>query len=184
MKKRLLGVLLLTATVFVAQAQKIVAYYPYYKSNYNSIDYAKLTDIFYGFIGTNAQGDLTVGSKRDNFTNPTYLGYMGGAYEQTFEQAEWNALRDLAQAAGVKVHIAIGGARITGHLAASAKPAYRANLISEIVDFVSGNHALNNTRITGVDLDWEFPESAEEIINHLALCKELRAALDTRGTTD
>ena len=184
MKKRLLGVLLLTATIFVAQAQKIVAYYPYYKSNYTTLDYSKITDIFYGFIGSDAKGNLTVGSTRDNFTNPTYLGYMAGGYEATFEQSEWNGLRDRAKAAGTKVHIAIGGARITGHLAESAKPAYRANLISELVDFVSGNHSLNNTRITGVDLDWEFPESAEERTNHLALCQELRSALDAQGAID
>lgn len=184
MKKRLLGVLLLTASIFVAQAQKIVAYYPYYKSNYTSLDYSKITDIFYGFIGSDARGNLTVGCTRDNFTNPTYLGYMAGGYEEVFQQTEWNGLRDRAIAAGTKVHIAIGGARITGHLAESAKPAYRANLISEIVDFVAGNHTLNNTRITGVDLDWEFPESAEERTNHLALCQELRSALDTRGAID
>ena len=173
MKKRLLGVLLAGATFFGATAQKIVAYYPYYASSANSIPYDKITDIFYGFIGTNGSGSLTVSCAKD-----------GGGSETVFEQAEWNLIRNLADAAGVNVHIAVGGANITNHLANSANGSSRTTLVNDIVDFVSGNHTLNSEPIKGVDIDWEFPDNPTEIANHLELCKELRSALDIQGASD
>lgn len=173
MKKRLLGVLLLAGFAISTQAQKIVAYYPYYKSTVNSIQYSKITDIFYGFIGTDGNGNLTASCQKD-----------GGGSETVFQQSEWNTMRGLAQAAGVNVHIAVGGANISNHVATSAAGASRSNFVDEIVDFVRGNHALNNTQIKGVDIDWEFPDNSTEIANHLLLCQELRAALDAAGNTD
>ena len=173
MKKNLLGLLLAGATFFGATAQKIVAYYPYYASTASSIPYDKITDIFYGFVGTNGSGSLTASCSKDE-----------GGSETVFEQSEWNLIRNLADAAGVGVHIAVGGANITNHLANSANGSSRTTLVNDIVDFVSGNHALNSEPIKGVDIDWEFPDNNTEIANHLALCKELRAALDAQGTTD
>ena len=173
MKKRLLGVLLATVTFFGATAQKIVAYYPYYASSASTLPYNKITDIFYGFIGTNGSGSLSASCSKD-----------AGGNETVFEQAEWNTLRDLANAQGVSVHIAVGGANITNHLANSASGSSRSTLVSDIVKFVSGNHSLNNKRIKGVDIDWEFPDNSTEIANHLLLCQELRSALDIQGNTD
>jgi GH18 family chitinase len=173
MKKRLLGVLLATATFFGATAQKIVAYYPYYASSASTLPYNKITDIFYGFIGTNGSGSLTASCSKD-----------AGGNETVFEQAEWNTLRDLASAQGVNVHIAVGGANITNHLANSANGSSRSTLVSDIVKFVAGNHSLNSKRIKGVDIDWEFPDNSTEIANHLLLCQDLRAALDVQGNTD
>jgi GH18 family chitinase len=173
MKKRLLGVLLAGATFFGATAQKIVAYYPYYASTASTLPYDKVTDIFYGFIGTNGSGSLTASCTKDE-----------GGSETVFEQAEWNLLRDLANAAGVNVHIAVGGANITNHLANSANGSSRTNLVNDIVDFVSGNHSLNSKKIKGVDIDWEFPDNPTEIANHLKLCQELRSALDVQGASD
>tara|TARA_Y100000589_G_scaffold522_1_gene464 strand:+ start:2114 stop:4525 length:2412 start_codon:yes stop_codon:yes gene_type:complete len=173
MKKRLLGLFLVASTIFSASAQKIVAYYPYYASSASTLPYDKITDIFYGFIGTNGSGSLTASCTKDE-----------GGSETVFEQSEWNTLRDLANAAGVNVHIAVGGANITNHLANSANGASRTTLVNDIVDFVSGNHSMNNKKIKGVDIDWEFPDNSTEIADHLELCKELRSALDAQGSLD
>lgn len=169
MKKRLLGVLLLAAFTFGAQAQKVLGYWPYYRTGINNIQYDNYTDLVYAFIEPNWNGTLEIGGD--------------------FNLSEFNSLVANCQLNGVKPHISVGGASKSQRIASVAGNAsQRATFVSEIVSFVAGTHPSrvqsgNTTPLAGMDIDWEFPTVAQTG-NHLALCTELRAALDAQGLQD
>jgi chitinase len=80
-----------------------------------------------------------------------------------------------AHAAGVKVMASIGGANNS-----SAFPGIAANSGSRST-FASNVKALcDNNNLDGVDIDWEFPENAQDSANFTLLMKQLRTTLGTR----
>ena len=170
MKKVLTAILILVGATMVAhqsQAQRVLAYYPYYVTGEEAdVQYDKLTDIVYAFLQLNGTG--TLGS---------------GNY---FNTSQFAQIRDLAHAQGVNVHVSVGGGGAPSNDLAfvSSDGTKRATMVADIVAFVSGNHALNNIPIKGIDVDWEFPTSQTARDNHEALLAELRSALDAQGVTD
>lgn len=169
MKKRLLGALLLAAFTFGAQAQKVLGYWPYYRTGISSIQYDNYTDLVYAFIEPTWNGTLEIGGD--------------------FNLSEFNSLVTNCNLNGVKAHISVGGANKSVNIAnVASNPTYRATFVSEIVSFVAGTHPSrvnsgNTTPLAGMDIDWEFP-TVNQTDEHLALCQELRAALDAQGQTD
>jgi GH18 family chitinase len=168
MKKGLLSIIAvfcLLAAPLATNAQKILGYYPYYRTTVGNIQYSQYTDIVYAFLEPNWNGTLEI-------------------YGGDFDLTEFNTMVSNCALNNVGAHISIGGAFKSDRIAhVAADAGRRAVFIAEIVDFVSGNHASNSTPLAGMDIDWEFP-STSETGNHLALIQELRAALDAQGQND
>ena len=76
-----------------------------------------------------------------------------------------------AHAKGVKVIIALGGWDRTGSFAESVKPANRQTFIKNIMVLV------NQYNLDGVDIDWEYPNTSEEVTNFEGFMVDLKAAL-------
>ena len=170
MKKRLLGVLLVTCVTFGLHAQKIMGYYPTY-SEVTEIQWDHYTDLAYAFIEPNWNGTLEVNAASNQ--------------SDKYRQSHWESFRTGCTNNGVKCHISVGGADKSTTLAnVAANSTYRATFVAEIVKFVAGDHPNNNVPLAGMDIDWEFPEQVGTKANHYTLLKDLRAALDTRGTQD
>lgn len=170
MKKVLTILLLLLGSTLVSyqsQAQRVLAYYPYYVSGEEAdVQYDKLTDIVYAFLQLTGTGSLGSGNY--------------------FITSQFAQIRDLAHLEGVNVHVSVGGGGAPSSDLAfvSSDGTKRATMVADIVAFVSGNHVLNNVPIKGIDVDWEFPISQTARDNHEALLSELRTALDAQGVID
>ncbi|MFT6716732.1 MAG: chitinase, partial [Saprospiraceae bacterium] len=165
----------LLATIFVAMtflpliplnAQKILGYWPYYRTGSASIQYSNYTDIVYAFLNPTTSGDL-------NFS------------DGNFNQLEFNYLVSQCVTNGVSPHISVGGANLSGPIASVAgNTTARGKFVSQIVSFVAGTHAKNSVALAGLDIDWEFPTDWTAKANHLQLIKDLRSALDAQGASD
>ena len=75
---------------------------------------------------------------------------------------------------GVKVIIALGGWEKTGSFPDSVKPANRQTFVSNIMALV------NQYNFDGVDIDWEYPDTIEEVINFEGFMVALKAALGNK----
>jgi len=86
-------------------------------------------------------------------------------------------LTGLAHRAGVKVTLTVGGADSGGEFfnALGRSDRARAKFISGTIGIVA------EYGYDGVDLDWEFPESAEDRANLSKLAREFRAEFDALG---
>lgn len=167
MKKYLVVLIFLISITSLSVAQRVLAYYPYYVTGEETnVQYDKLTDIVYAFLQLDGNGNLASG----NYFNTT----------------QFAQIRDLAQGQGVRVHVSVGGGGApTNDLAwVAADPIKRATMVGEITSFLAGNHTLNSKRITGIDVDWEFPTDQTKRDNHEALLSELRTAIDAQGQVD
>lgn len=147
-------------------AQKVVGYWPYYRSGLSTINYSNYTDMVYAFLNPTTSGDL-------NFS------------DGKFSQSAFNQMVSLCNSNKVRAHISIGGANLSDKIAAVAGNASaRSKFITQIVSFVAGKHSRNSNPIAGVDIDWEFPTTTTEKNNHYNLVKELKAALTAEGAKD
>ena len=164
MKKRLLGVLLATATFFSAQAQnvRVYGYFPQYRST-TGIQFDKLTDIAYSFINTDANGNLKTS------------GYSGDAVFG-FDITKFTIIKDGAANAGTNLWIALGGAddahaRDNRLNSVSADATKRGRLATQLVQFCVDNG------VYGISVDWEFPDPGTEVANHVKLIEELTSEI-------
>lgn len=153
MKRVLSIVLFLAATIQFSTAQRVVGYYPNWKSvsDVNNIQWGKITDIVYAFAITDGSGNLTI-------QNTTLF----------------NAVVSAAQTNGVKVHLSIGGAGQSGNFGTvSNSSGTRTTFANNLANLVQ-THDLD-----GVDLDWEFPSSGQTT-NFTNLASAIRTALDAK----
>lgn len=153
MKQKFIILIVIITFQFSLNAQKIVAgYINGYYSNYpyNAIDYSSLTHINHAFIIPNSNGSLTIDS--------------WFPYPQLISEAHTN---------NVKVLVAVGGyGQSDGFKLMAADPLTRSIFIQNIVNYCTTNG------YDGVDLDWEYPGSADRS-NFALLVSELRSALNT-----
>jgi GH18 family chitinase len=82
-----------------------------------------------------------------------------------------NDVVDRAHARGVKVIIAMGGWGKTGSFPESVKPANRQTFVNNIMALVNQYH------FDGVDIDWEYPDTAEEVAHFEGFMAALKTAL-------
>jgi len=76
----------------------------------------------------------------------------------------------------IRLHVSLGGwGRNGGFSSMVVDPDKRTRFIDELVAFLYGNG------ITGVDFDWEFPETEEEKNGYAALIQETRQAISPQG---
>ena len=93
----------------------------------------------------------------------------GSLNEKRWNAPQWAASKELRSRAGLRTHICVGGwDRSEGFAAICQSPAARKRLGQELVDFCS-KHSLS-----GVNLDWEHPSTADEQRGLATLLKELQ----------
>ncbi|KZN68070.1 glycosyl hydrolase family 18 protein [Pseudoalteromonas luteoviolacea] len=135
---------------------KIVGYFPSWQGQVADIQFDKLTHINYSFLLPNADGSL-----------------------QPLENlAKMQQLVSAAQAAGVKVGIAVGGWNggddsAFETFASSAQG--RATFIRNLMAFVE------QYQLDGVDMDWEYPDPGSSANNYALLMNELSVELKAKG---
>src|SRR5215475_9864826 len=140
----------------------------------------RLTHLNYAFGGVNSSGCFIADSWADYQTPylPTITGpYAGPLY------GNFAAIQQLKQLhPNLKVLISLAGA--DGFSAAAATDAGRQAFVSSCIDlFISGNVAPGISAagvFDGIDIDWEFPTSADTV-NATLLLEEFRKQLDTLG---
>ncbi|WP_456443315.1 glycosyl hydrolase family 18 protein [Caldithrix abyssi] len=146
--------IMLCAALASAGSFKLGGYYrSWAQSDYppSRIPFDRLTHIFHAFAWQESDGRL--------------------AYDAAFLNSE---LLQKAHQANVKVLLALGGAVNSGGFAAmAANDNARTRFIENVAQFLQTHH------YDGVDIDWEFPESATDRLNLVKLVNELRQKLDT-----
>lgn len=132
--------------------KNFMAYYPYWadKYPYKNIPFEKLTHLFHAFVRQTPEGGLTIDK---NFVKP---GLIQKAHEK-----------------GCKVILSLGGGAMwsSGLDTLSAKKETRQAYVELVAQFCA-KHGYD-----GVDVDWEFPQSAEDMKNHALLIKDFRERL-------
>ena len=132
----------------------VIGYFPDYRE-LNPAWAANLTDIIYFSAEPRADGTLDTSRLSDD---------------------TWNALRQLKNEYGLRVHLSIGGWERDGAFASvSADPALREIFVNTVLDFLLAHD------LAGVDFDWEFPQTADEFQNYIALLTETKAALESHA---
>ena len=134
---------------------KIVAYMPGYQDP-ELIDigkYKMITHLFFAFLTINSAGDGTLNSLTAT------------------EIARFTAVGNRARSNGVKFGISVSGT--SAYFVAMAKnETYRAKFITNVVAFAKANN------VDGVDLDWEYPSTANSSADDFVLLmRDLSAAL-------
>src|SRR5215475_11304233 len=140
----------------------------------------RLTHLNYAFGGVNSTGCFIADSWADYQTPylPTITGpYTGPLY------GNFAAIQQLKQLhPNLKVLISLAGA--DGFSAAASTAAGRQAMVANCIDlFVKGNLAPGISAagvFDGIDIDWEFPTSADTV-NATLLLEEFRKQLDTLG---
>jgi len=158
----LLRTIFITSTIIIisfsakVSAQKIiVGYYPDYGAEVippQDIQFENLTHIVHGFVWPNHDGSLAM-----------------------YEGIPASNLVALAHQAGVKALLALGGAGdipTLGFEAIAGDSVKRTTFVNKAV------HLADSLGYDGIDLDWEFPDNANERSNYTLLVKEFRKALD------
>ncbi len=165
-----------------------------YGADYNIADVqtsgaaAKLTDIFYAFANVGTNGQCAIADSWADYQTP-YLPSVNGQPYTGPLYGNFAALQQLKQLhPTLKVLISIGGAssaNTTNFAAAAATAAGRQQLAASCVDmFINGNVASGistGSLFDGIDLDWEFPTSADKQ-NFTALVTEFRRQLRILST--
>ncbi len=86
------------------------------------------------------------------------------------------ALREMKQRYGTRIHLAVGGYRRAKAFAEMAlEPKRRAKFVKSLTDFVLSN------QFDGVDYDWEFPADKNEAKAYVALISETAQILHQHG---
>ncbi len=141
-----------------AAARRVVAYFPLWLRNSgyseNDIDFSVVTHVAHFSVSPRADGTIDV-PDWGPFPDPRLIAK--------------------AHAAGAKVVLTVGGdhaAATQAFAAMTASTAARRAFVKNLTDLIAANG------YDGVDLDWEFPQSAADRAGLTALVKDLRAALD------
>ncbi|HEY7885124.1 MAG TPA: glycoside hydrolase family 18 protein [Cellvibrionaceae bacterium] len=141
-------------SAYCPEGLRTVGYFPTWRGQVENIQYNYLSHILYSFLLPNDDGSLQPLSGGD------------GRLMQ---------LVTLAQAAGVKVGIAIGGwndGDDSAFVALAADDATRAKFVAEVIAFVE------RYQLDGVDMDWEHPSTPQQAAGNALIMAELRVALD------
>ncbi len=139
-----LVVLLMSATW--SMAQKVAAYFPSYRSGVvNSMQWNKLTDVYYAFMNADVNGNLITSNPSD--------AVFG------FDAITFDAVKAKCTANGVRLHISIGGADAGYQRAARLKTIARSTTATNTFATQLVNYAINNG-LAGINLDWEFPNES------------------------
>jgi len=150
---------LLLGTSWIAQAQRVVGYMPYWAGDANLIQYSKLTHINYAFALPNADGSI----------------------KPISEVAKLQTIVSKAHAAGVKVLIAIGGYTDNGEMLDYRFEQLASNSTSR-ARFVSAAMGLVATyNLDGIDMDWEYPDPGQSSDSYDLLMTELSNQLKPQG---
>ncbi len=85
-------------------------------------------------------------------------------------------LQEAKRLYNLRLHLSLGGwGRNGGFSPTVLDEQKRSRFVTELVTFIQAN------RFDGVDFDWEFPESAEEIRGYAALIEETKSAIAPNG---
>jgi hypothetical protein len=145
---------------FSLASDKIVGgFYPDWvsPSNINSVQFDKLTDVFYAFIAPTNTGQL----------EPTTPGALTSVLQP---------LVTAAHNAGTRVHISIGGKNDSYNFSGVVtNPTYRQNFVNDLADLI------RDYNLDGVNIDWEHPEPWESA-NFDLLMQEIRAEVNSLET--
>ncbi len=155
LSKSLFGLFLLVTFLF-ADGYRMGGYYRSWAQDQyrpQDIPFDRVTHIFHAFAWPDAQGNL-------KFEN----GFLN------------SRLVELTHAAQRKILLSLGGASDSyGFSPMVADNDARAQFIDQVCSFLQKYH------YDGVDIDWEFPQSADDRINLVKLVNELRNALNQLG---
>lgn len=137
-------------------ATKVVGYVQVYDGTSTSIvddiQFDKLTDVIYAFATFNSSGNISI-----------------------VNQTVFNALLAEANSNGVAVHLAVGGAGLSGNFGTvSASSTARTTFANNCASLVS------QYNLAGIDIDWEFP-AGWQANNMSALCTAVKNAI---GSTE
>ncbi len=138
--------LLLPSMVFAAPCKNVMIYYDSWSKynspayNYSTIPYNQITHISYAFITPNADGSLNVAGD--------YMGSDGVHYDGV-------SMIAAAHAAGVKVLLSVGGGSGSANYPTIGASSSLINTFANnLLAYCQANH------FDGVDIDWEFPNTA------------------------
>jgi GH18 family chitinase len=163
---RIFAVFFLTALLTGPMARaatlckRVVAYYTSWTAgNYSAsmVPYGNLTHINFAFVTPNTDGTLN--------------GVFGSPYTSGILSTDCANLVTGAHGAGAKVLISIGGAGVPS--ATFSALAANAAAVSTFVNNVYGMAVSNG--FDGVDVDWEYPQSASDRTHFSGLIQALRA---------
>lgn len=100
----------------------------------------------------------------------------GGLDANRIRPGMLEALAEMKQRHGTRLHLAVGGYKRGENFAAMVlDPKKRAKFIKNLSEFVIANN------FNGVDYDWEFPKTKNETDGYVALIGETKQALHPRG---
>ncbi|KAG0369661.1 hypothetical protein BGX24_002332 [Mortierella sp. AD032] len=145
-----------------------------YARNHNVFDLPvqNLTHILYAFANLDPDGRVFLG---DAWAD-TDKHYEDDSWNETGTNLYGNFKRlALLKKANrhLKVSLSIGGWTWSTHFATvAASSDKRANFVKTSMEL------LNNLGLDGLDIDWEYPKTAEDAVNYVTLLRELRQAMD------
>lgn len=151
----------ITPTIIPKVGPAVIGYYDPWNIEPEAVQYEYLTDINYSFALPDEQHGLVFANQEDD--------------------TELRKLVNLAHANGVAVHLAIGGwiADANGAVDDSVwmrvtTDEKRAGFIQSILDWA------NTYELDGIDIDWEWPDTALETQRYEVFMIELDAALSSK----
>lgn len=162
MLKRCIGLLLLFLSFQQIQAQRIMGYFPSYRSALApNIEFNKMTDVVFAFINFNATTGVV---DNTNF----------GALNTLITNAR-------AKNPTIRIHISTGGGAFGTApfqtLTAPGNATARTTFVTQMSNLIQTNN------LDGWDLDWEHPASTADKNQQQTLVTEMRAALDLKQAT-
>ena len=148
---------LLTSFVGNVYSQRIVGYIPGAYSSIATmdatIDWGKMTEAYYFDAEPTVNGGVSIG------------------HQDRFDHVKTRASQNT-----INVWLSIGGyGKSDNFPSMAANSTYRQNFADNLVQLCADNG------LTGIDLDWEFPEPGSEAANFSKLLKVIRETFDSDG---
>jgi len=144
-----------------AYSQKIVAGFFgdwHTTAELNSVQYNKLTDIYYAFLKSDNSGNVSP-TTANGFTNIL------------------TPMVSKAHAAGARCHVSLGGANNSGNLSTVINNATsRNNLVNSI------KNVIQTYNLDGFNMDWEFP-TGSDAANLAQFMVDMKAAMNSMEST-
>src|SRR6478609_3901747 len=159
MLKRWIALLLLIISIQQVQAQRIMGYFPSYRSPMvANIEFNKMTDVVFAFINFNATTGVL-----DNTNMAVLTTLITNARNRN---------------PAIRIHISTGGGNFGTApfqtLTAPANAAARATFVTQMCNLISTNN------LDGWNLDWEHPATTAEKNQQQTLVSDMRAGLNAK----